>query len=42
MKALLPALLSGKVHLMTLDVFENEPLNSNSPLRQFENCIFGS
>ena len=41
-KALLSALLSGKVHSAALDVFENEPLNSNSPLKQFENCIFGS
>ena len=40
--ALISALKSGKVHSAALDVFEEEPLNLNSPLRKFENCIFGS
>ena len=40
--ALISALKSGKVHSAALDVFEEEPLNLNSPLRKFDNCIFGS
>jgi len=40
--ALISALKSGKVHSAALDVFEEEPLNLNSPLKKFENCIFGS
>ena len=40
--ALISALKSGKVHSAALDVFEEEALNLNSPLKEFENCIFGS
>ena len=40
--ALISALKSGKVHSAALDVFEVEPVNLNSPLKEFENCIFGS
>jgi len=40
--ALIKALESGKVKAAGLDVFENEPLNAESPLRQFEQCIFGT
>lgn len=36
------ALESKKVSSAALDVFETEPLDINSPLRKFENCIFGS
>jgi D-3-phosphoglycerate dehydrogenase len=41
-KALITALESGKVHSAALDVFETEPLPANSPLRQFDRCIFGT
>ncbi|QEM11999.1 phosphoglycerate dehydrogenase [Mucilaginibacter rubeus] len=41
-KALTEALLSGKVKSAGLDVFEVEPLPADSPLRQFEQCIFGT
>jgi D-3-phosphoglycerate dehydrogenase len=40
--ALVEALQSKKVHSVALDVFENEPLPMDSPLRNFENTIFGS
>jgi D-3-phosphoglycerate dehydrogenase len=40
--ALVNALKSGQVHSVALDVFEVEPLPIDSPLRQFERCIFGS
>lgn len=40
--ALVEALQQGVVHSAALDVFEVEPLESNSPLRGFDQCIFGS
>ncbi|HNP20681.1 MAG TPA: phosphoglycerate dehydrogenase [Panacibacter sp.] len=40
--ALSDALLSGKVASAALEVFETEPLPAGSPLRQFEQCIFGT
>jgi len=40
--ALAQALLIGKVAGAALDVFEREPLPLDSPLRQFDNCIFGT
>ena len=39
---LIEALNSNKVHSVALDVFEEEPLPMNSPLRQFPLCILGS
>ncbi len=39
---LIRALESGKVHSAALDVFEEEPLPLNSPLRQCPHCVFGS
>lgn len=40
--ALVQALQEGKVAGAALDVFEDEPLPADSPLRQFDNCIFGT
>tara|TARA_Y100000588_G_scaffold395323_2_gene523400 strand:- start:5540 stop:6484 length:945 start_codon:yes stop_codon:yes gene_type:complete len=40
--ALIRALKEGKLAGAALDVFEVEPLPAQSPLRQFENCIFGT
>ena len=40
--ALIGALESGRVHSVALDVFEVEPLESNSRLRDFPKNIFGS
>jgi D-3-phosphoglycerate dehydrogenase len=41
-QALIQGLETGLVHSAALDVFEIEPLPAESPLRQFERCIFGS
>jgi len=41
-QALIDALRSKQVHSAALDVFETEPLLSDSPLREMEKCIFGS
>ena len=41
-QALIAALQSGHVSAAALDVFEEEPLPSNSPLRDMPQCIFGS
>lgn len=40
--ALIRALSDGRVHSAALDVFEIEPLPSDSPLRDHPLCIFGS
>lgn len=40
--ALVKALASGHVAGAALDVFEVEPLPRQSPLREFEHCIFGA
>jgi D-3-phosphoglycerate dehydrogenase len=41
-QALIDALSSGHLSAVALDVFEQEPLPANSPLRQMPACIFGS
>jgi len=41
-QALIESLLSGRVQAAALDVFEDEPLSEDSPLREMPLCIFGS
>jgi D-3-phosphoglycerate dehydrogenase len=40
--ALAQVLREGKVAGAALDVFEEEPLSPDSPLREFDSCIFGT
>jgi D-3-phosphoglycerate dehydrogenase len=41
-KALVESLETGKFRGVGLDVFEQEPLSTSSPLLDFDNCFFGS
>ena len=41
-KSLLAGLKSGHIDSVALDVFENEPLNTESPFVHMDNCILGS
>lgn len=41
-RALVSALESGRIAAAALDVFEEEPLPADSPLRAFPQCVFGS
>ena len=41
-QALISSLSAGHVHSVALDVFEEEPLPKNSPLRSHNSCILGS
>lgn len=40
--ALLKHLATGQVSAAALDVFENEPLAADHPLRKYDQCIFGT
>jgi D-3-phosphoglycerate dehydrogenase len=40
-KALVRALLEDHIAGAALDVFEDEPLPAESPLRSFDNCLMG-
>ena len=40
--ALVQALETGRLHAAALDVFEEEPLAADHPLRRFPQCVFGS
>jgi D-3-phosphoglycerate dehydrogenase len=40
--ALVKALESGHIAAAGLDVFEEEPMTLDNPLRKFENCLFGT